>query len=260
MLFINTRPIDRAEPLTACLRQSGFTVVDLPLLALKPRPYDSTLATLYSKLLTTQCIVVVSPMAVQVGMQYLQQSGLSLAQIQHIQWIAVGKKTAQCLAEFGIASHVPEVESSEGMLSLPIFNSIENIQKIAFWRGKGGRQFMMQQCQERHIDVLNFVLYERLCPPETQIQFSALLNQINQFEPPYWTCISSEASWRNWLALTEKHPHLVDACHYLVLGERLYQLLMHDKNTTQKCFNITQILTLEPKAILHSIVQLQRKL
>jgi uroporphyrinogen-III synthase len=60
--------------------------------------------------------------------------------------------------------------------------------------------------------------------------------------------------------LTEKHPHLVDACHYLVLGERLYQLLMHDKNTTQKCFNITQILTLEPKAILHSIVQLQRKL
>lgn len=260
MLFINTRPIDRAEPLTACLRQSGFTVVDLPLLVLKPRPYDDSLSALYAELLTTQCIVVVSPMAVRMGMQYLQQSGLSLAQIQHIQWIAVGRKTAQHLAEFGIQSHVPEVESSEGMLSLPIFNSIENIQRIAFWRGEGGRQFMMQQCQERHIDVLNFVLYERLCPPETHTRFAALLDQIDQFEPPYWICISSGASWRNWLALTKKHPHLVDACHYLVLGERLYQLLMHDKNATQKCFNITEILTLEPEAILHSIVQLQRKL
>ena len=260
MLFINTRPIDRAQPLTQCLLQSGFTVVDLPLLELKPRPYDNILGQLYSQLLTMQIIVVVSPMAVQMGMQYLQQSGVSLTQIQHIQWIAVGKKTAQCLAEFGIASHVPEVESSEGMLDLPIFNTIENIQQIAFWRGEGGRQFMMQQCKERHINVLNFVLYERICPPETQTQFLNLLTMIEQFEPPYWNCISSEASWRNWLTLTQEYPQLLNACHYLVLGERLYQLLMHDKKATQKCFNITQILTLEPEAILQSIVQLQRKL
>jgi uroporphyrinogen-III synthase len=260
MLFINTRPTERAQPLTECLRQSGFTVVDLPLLELKPRPYDSTLAALYSALLSTQIIVVVSPMAVEMGMKYLQQSGLTLAQIEHIQWIAVGKKTAQHLAEFGIHSHVPEVESSEGMLSLPLFNTLTNIKQIAFWRGEGGRQFMMQQCKERHINVLNFILYERICPSETQTGFLNMLAEIERYKPPYWNCISSEASWRNWLALTQNHPDLLDACHYLVLGERLYQLLMHDKNTTQKCFNITQILTLEPEAILHRIVQLQRKL
>ena len=78
MLFINTRPIDRAQPLTECLRQSGFDVVDLPLLELTPRPYNNILQQLYLQLLSTQIIVVVSPTAVQVGMQYLQQSGLSL--------------------------------------------------------------------------------------------------------------------------------------------------------------------------------------
>ncbi|MFW2097893.1 uroporphyrinogen-III synthase [Acinetobacter sp. ULE_I057] len=260
MLFINTRPIDRAQPLTECLRQSGFDVVDLPLLELTPRPYNNILQQLYLQLLSTQIIVVVSPTAVQVGMQYLQQSGLSLLQIKHIQWIAVGKKTAQRLSDYGVESHVPMVETSEGMLSLPLFNTLKDLKKIAFWRGEGGRQFMMQQCQDRHIDVLNFVLYDRACPPETHQRFLDFVARVDQFEPPYWSCISSEASWNNWLVLTRDHQEIVSACHYLVLGERLYQLLRHDKNATQTCLNSTKILNLEPETILQTIVQLQRKL
>lgn len=260
MLFINTRPIDRAQPLTECLRQSGFDVVDLPLLALTPRPYNNTLQQLYLQLLSTQIIVVVSPTAVEIGMQYLQQSGLSLAQIQHIQWIAVGKKTAQRLLDYGVESHVPAVETSEGMLSLPLFNQVKELKRIAFWRGEGGRQFMMQQCQARHIDVLNFILYDRAFPQQTQAQFLDFVNKIEQFEKPYWCCISSEASWHNWLALTRDHQEIVSACHYLVLGERLYQLLRHGKNAAQACLNSTQISNLAPETILQTIVQLQRKL
>lgn len=260
MLFINTRPIDRAQALTQCLSQSGFEVLDLPLLELKPRPLTQLLKQLYSQLQHTQCIVVVSPTAVQVGMQYLQQAGILTSQIKHIQWIAVGKKTAEALAEYQISSHVPEVETSEGMLSLPIFNQLQDITQIAFWRGKGGRQFMMQQCTERHIKVLNFVLYERECPQTTLSKFSAWLPHITQAEKPYWNCISSEASWKHWLALTKDHPDVLNDCHYLVLGERLYQLLLDEKNNHQKCFNITKILDLEPNTILQMILQLQRKL
>ncbi|MEG0489621.1 MAG: uroporphyrinogen-III synthase, partial [Acinetobacter sp.] len=81
MLFINTRPIDRAQALTQCLRQSGFDVLDLPLLELKPRPLTQPLKQLYSQLKHTQIIVVVSPTAVKVGMQYLQQAGILISQI-----------------------------------------------------------------------------------------------------------------------------------------------------------------------------------
>ncbi len=67
---------------------------------------------LFQRLPEVQCIVVVSPTAVSIGMQYLQQSGVLLAQLQHIQWIAVGKTTADCLAEYGIDALIPEVETS----------------------------------------------------------------------------------------------------------------------------------------------------
>jgi hypothetical protein len=44
------------------------------------------------------------------------------------------------------------------------------------------------------------------------------------------------------VALTKDHPKDFDHCHYLVLGERLYQLLHGERNNQQKCFNITQVL------------------
>lgn len=260
MLFINTRPIERAQLLTTCLREAGFDVVDLPLLALKARPFSHQLQSLYSQLQYAQMVVVVSPTAVDIGMQYLQQAGISLAQIQHLQWIAVGKKTAQKLAEFGVRSHIPEVETSEGMLGLPIFKQLKNITQIAFWRGEGGRQFMMQHFENCHIDVLNFVLYERSCPKSSLEQFPSFVAKLGQYDTPYWNCISSEASWNHWLALTQRHDSLVNACHYLVLGERLYQLLVNHKKKTDKCFKISKILNLEPETILHTMLQLQRKL
>lgn len=263
MLFINTRPIDRAHALTQCLIQAGFDVVNLPLLTLTARPYTAELEQLYLQLSHTQVIVVVSPTAVELGMQYLKKSGLSLSKIKHIQWVAVGRRTAQLLRQWGVESHIPDVETSEGMLSLPIFNTLMNLKQVAFWRGEGGRQFMMQQCQDRHIQVLNFVLYKRTCPRETQQLFSDFIDNLSlSITPPkpYWNCITSEASWRNWLDLAQAHASIVKDCHYLVLGERLYQLLQHDKNVMQKCFNITQISDLEPETILQCIKQLQRKL
>ncbi|MFW2084049.1 uroporphyrinogen-III synthase, partial [Acinetobacter guillouiae] len=83
----------------------------------------------------------------------------------------VGKKTAQRLLDYGVESHVPEVETSEGMLSLPLFNQVKELKRIAIWRGEGGRQFMMQQCQARQNDDLNYVLYDRAIPQQTQAQF-----------------------------------------------------------------------------------------
>ena len=97
MLFVNTRPDDRAQALTECLEQANFTVIALPVLELRARPLDQSLKDLYLKLNSTQIIVVVSPKAVEIGLSYLEQSGLSLNDLDHIQWVAVGKKTALAL-------------------------------------------------------------------------------------------------------------------------------------------------------------------
>lgn len=253
MLFINTRPSDRAQTLSECLSQAGVEVLELPLLELKAKPFHLGLQQLYMQLAYTQVIVVVSPTAVEIGMQYLQLAQIPLLNLQHIQWIAVGQKTAQTLAKYSIQSHVPEVETSEGMLSLPIFNTLQNTQQIAFWRGEGGRQFMMQQCQDRHINVLNFVLYERDCPQSTRDQYPEFVQRLTEHASPYWNCISSEASWQHWLTLNQAHEDIIQRCHYLVLGDRLYQLLQDDQKSTQRCFNITQISNLQPHTILDAM-------
>ena len=258
MLFINTRPAERAQALTACLVHADFKVIDVPLLALKAKPFDATLLSLYASLAQTQVIVVVSPTAVDIGMRYLEQAGIALSALTHVQWIAVGKTTAAALAAFGIESLVPEVETSEGMLSLPIFDHIDHLDAIAFWRGEGGRQFMMQQCAEKNITVLNFVLYERYCPEQTQQHFEHIAAQILAEAAPYWVCISSEASWKNWLSLCQHNQFLLNQCHYLVLGERLYQVLCHDKHHLKAQFAVDQLDDLNPATVLNRIHALRR--
>lgn len=253
MLFINTRPLDRGRALTQRLLEAGYNVIDMPLLVLKPHPFDIQLHDLFQRLNQVQVIVVVSPTAVDVGMQYLKEAKIDIAQLAQVQWVAVGQSTAQRLLTYGISSHQPEVETSEGMLSLPLFKKKNNLEKVAFWRGEGGRQFMMQQCVAQQIEVLNFVLYERECPNSTRRNIGEIRQKIQQYDPPHWVCISSEASWKNWLQLFQDQPDIIQSCRYLVLGERLYRLLNDDKYHLKLNFEFTQVNRLNPQTILQAI-------
>ena len=82
--------------------------------------------------------MVVSPAAADIGMQYLQQSGISLNDLRQLQWIAVGQTTAEHLKHYGISSQVPKLETSEGMLELDVFRQFNDLHSVAFWRGEGG--------------------------------------------------------------------------------------------------------------------------
>jgi len=197
MLFINTRPDDRASVLTQALSEAGYQVEALPLLELVAEPFSEALQQLYLALAETKVIVVVSPTAVDIGIRYLQQAGLQLDQLKHIQWVAVGQATAKALAQFKIASVVPEVETSEGMLELPLLKQQMHLNKIAFWRGLGGRQFMMQQLQQQGVEILNFVLYRRQCPEQSFIKFPEIVKKIS-LNQSVAVLISSEASWNYW--------------------------------------------------------------
>lgn len=257
MLFINTRPEDRAASLTQALLVAGYQVESLPLLALVAEPFSDSLQTLYQQLEETQVIVVVSPTAVEIGMRYLQQAGIQLAQLEHIQWIAVGQATAHALAKFDIVSDVPEVENSEGMLELPILKQRENLNKIAFWRGEGGRQFMMQQLQQRGVSILNFVLYRRQCPEKSRTDFFNILRKLNSNQPAA-VLISSEASWCNWLQLCGQYPNDVQWV-YLTLGERLTKILIDSQVQVGNAINIIQLENLSASEIIQRMSDWQGK-
>ncbi len=210
MLFINTRPVDRAASLTMALEQQAVEVYPLPLLELLPRAWDHDLARLYQQLVYTQVIVVVSPSAVQFGMAHLLQSGLTVSDL---------------LGEYGLDSVVPEVETSEGMLQLPVLQNLASDASIAFWRGEGGRQFMMDTLMQHGRLILNFVLYERRCPNETMQQQAELIQCLSEHNH-YVALISSEASWLNWLALLDTNIQL--------LQPRLYSCYKVSKGTHEE--------------------------
>lgn len=257
MLFINTRPEDRASTLTHALQEAGYQVETLPLLELVAEPFLQSLQRLYQQLEQVQVIVVVSPTAVDVGMRYLQQAGISFDQLKHVQWIAVGQATAQALAKLGVASHVPEVESSEGMLDLPILKHQQHLKKIAFWRGLGGRQFMMQQLQQQGVEILNFVLYSRQCPKHSVMIFPEILKKIS-LNHPTAVLISSEASWNYWQQLRAQ-TEVDTECVYLVLGGRLAQILKNAQMQTSKVINIIQLDNLSVSEIIQRVDAWQGK-
>ncbi|MEB3754460.1 uroporphyrinogen-III synthase [Acinetobacter sp. MD2(2019)] len=253
MLLINTRPAHRAQALSAPLREFALEVLDLPLLELRPVAWNATLLRQYQQLLHAQIIVVVSPTAAEIGLAYLKQSGLSLAELAHVQWIAVGAATAEYLAQHQIHAHVPEVETSEGMLSLPILQQ-STVQSVAFWRGEGGRQFMMQQLQQQGIQLLNFVLYTRHCPDKTAVMFQQQLPYLQHSKKKIYVCISSEASWLNWQALCQNAPELLKKCHYLALGERLYRLILTTQNLDGQA-QVTAFARLAPDVIYRYLLE-----
>jgi len=252
MLFINTRPDSRAAELTQALQNKGYQVESLPLLELVAKPFSDSLLQLYQQLRGAQAIVVVSPTAVDVGMQYLKQSSLKLSDLKHIQWIAVGQATANRLHEYGIDAHVPDVETSEGMLSLPILYNMQQTGSVAFWRGEGGRQFMMDTLQQQGIQILNFVLYHRQCPEASYLTFKHLTQNSNYNLEKWLVLITSEASWKYWLELCLKNNVQPD-CVYLVLGPRLFQLVKKYCDQQQAHFHIIQLENLSPSGMIHHI-------
>ena len=249
MLFVNTRPSDRAAALSAALSQHQVNVFELPLLELQAVPYHQELAALYQQLYTSQVIVVVSPTAVEIGMQYLAQSGVRLSDLAHVRWVAVGVKTAEVLAKYGIEAAIPTVETSEGMLQLPSLHQLAQGSCIAFWRGVGGREFMMQQLQDAGMQILNFVLYQRHCPENASERMQELRVKITQHSR-YIVLISSEASFKNWLDIFQEHPDIIKNAQYMVLGSRLTELVQHYQAQHQIYTDVLQVLQLTPRTVL----------
>ena len=213
-VVINTRPVERAAPLTQYLQAAGLSVVEIPMLTLQPRPItDADMALMRQWFAGDyQALVIVSPTAAAAGLAVWQ----ALARERHTQHsetngdkqnnesqnnesqktterqnlsapshlIAVGEATAAVLNEAKIKAasyHVlqPRVANNEGMLAMPEIDSLQAGDKLLVWRGLGGRRLLVNTLQARGVHIDSIAWYERIMPHEACRQYNQWLQQFS---------------------------------------------------------------------------------
>ncbi|MEN8625358.1 uroporphyrinogen-III synthase [Psychrobacter proteolyticus] len=232
-VVINTRPVERAAPLTQHLQAAGLTVVEMPMLTLRPRPTtDLDIALMHQWLAGEyKALVIVSPTAAASGLvawqslehekrkyktkdgndKYAQSllEGLSLPS----PLIAVGEATAAEFSQVRIDTTSyqilqPETANNEGMLAMPEIDSLQAGDKLLIWRGLGGRRLLVDTLQTRGVHIDSIAWYERTMPIDALTQYQqwqqaflthstasdiALLKQ-----PKPIVVISSAAAFEHW--------------------------------------------------------------
>ena len=203
-LVINTRPVERAAPLTRHLQAAGMSVVDMPMLTLQPRlTTDSDMILMRQWLAGEyQALVIVSPTAAASGLaiwQLLerehQANGATDKAVEAIEGssnilvapshlIAVGEATAAVLneAKLSNASYQvlqPAIANNEGMLAMPEIDSLQAGDKLLVWRGLGGRRLLVDTLQARGVHIDSIAWYERKMPIDAMMQYQQWLQDFN---------------------------------------------------------------------------------
>lgn len=252
--FINTRPAERANDLSIALRQRGYTVEELPLLALQAEPLDALLQQQYQQLMQADLIVAVSSSAVKIGIAYYQQLDLPWSVLQHKTWLAIGTTTQRALAQHGLEAICPALETSEGALQLPLLQQCQQ-RTVAFWRGHGGRVALIRHLQAQQCHIINMLLYRRQPPAHSSEQLQQIAHYAQQASVV--VLISSEYSFRHWCQLFAGQLHQFG---YIVLGERVTQLVASQLEATGQGWaphHLQTILQISTDQIDHAIIAMQ---
>jgi uroporphyrinogen-III synthase len=228
--FLNTRPTDRAQPLTDALKQAGWYVDELPLLELIPLPVTEHDQNALKQLLVEppRVIVVVSPTAARLGLQALDVLNVNVAALP-IRWLAVGHGTAQVLKDVGILADVPELETSEGLIASSALCDLVVDELVMVWRGIGGRELVQESLLARGVRLQVLNLYQRQLPASSQVLWanycattSDSVKKDDKHRPDV-VLLSSGESWRYWRELAGEQALMP---WLLVLGQRLMDELV----------------------------------
>lgn len=214
---LNTRPADRAVALSQQLRQAGHQVSELPLLAFESCVLRDADEQALQKIANQSAVVVISPIAAQLGLAHLARLGVSVQQVA-THWIAVGQATAHVLRQAGLQPMVPALETSEGVVALPLLSELTAGQSVMIWRGQAGRELIQLQLQQQQVQLNNLELYRRTVP-------RSLVQDWERIQLTGWpdvVLISSGEAWQHWQQLTGAEA---TRSWLVVLGQRLFQQL-----------------------------------
>lgn len=216
-IFINTRPPLRQNALPQVERVAD--VVSLPLIELKKRPLSDDDKAVLARLCAGgyDVVVVVSITAVEWALSCLSDDELGqilqLNQGGKLCFVAVGKPTANALRAVGLTVETPPVASNESMSQMAIFANAKN---VLFWRGVGGRVFLMNDLQKRGVAVAKVDFYERGI-----LDVSKPLAQLLERGQKMVVLISSEMAWQAWQEAVACVGAELGGFEYLAMGERL---------------------------------------
>ncbi len=195
-VVINTRPVERAAPLTEHLQAAGMSVIDMPMLTLEARPTTEQDMGLMRQWFAGdyQALVIVSPTAAASGLAvwqtleqecHAQKSSENASQQKETGFtglkapshlIAVGEATAAVLNDAKLAASSyqvlqPLIANNEGMLAMPEIDSLQAGDKLLVWRGLGGRRLLVDTLQARGVHIDSIAWYERKMPADAMTQY-----------------------------------------------------------------------------------------
>ncbi|KAA0913490.1 uroporphyrinogen-III synthase [Psychrobacter sp. ANT_WB68] len=195
-VVINTRPVERAAPLTQHLQAAGMSVIDIPMLTLESRATTEQDMGLMRQWFAGdyQALVIVSPTAAASGLavwqvleneHQAQKSERNVSEHKESELkdvkapshlIAVGEATAAVLKDCKLdaASYQvlqPLIANNEGMLAMHEIESLQAGDKLLVWRGLGGRRLLVDTLQARGVHIDSIAWYERIMPADAMAQY-----------------------------------------------------------------------------------------
>lgn len=260
IIFLNTRPEGRNHSIF--YKHTTIKEYSIPLLALYAQPLTAELQQQLKNLVNVDVIIVVSPAAAEILDKYLHQlhhfeNFQDINIIKRKSWVAVGRKTAEYLRKMGIFADIPQIETSEGMWQLDVFK--KDIRRVAFLRGFGGREWLMNQFSANAVQVDNILLYRRECPQNLLENWRNILHDLQKSlvkneKYQIFVLISSGASWQYWQqCLQYQLPQGEVEWTYLVLGERVCCQVQKDLQKLQKIAHAKQLNRLHYDEILEKM-------
>lgn len=161
--IVVTRPADQAKSLSAAIEQHGGEAILFPLIAIAPLAEYHRFEQSISALNQADWAIFISSNAVTHAMPRI------IKQFGHIptklQFAAIGQKTAQTLANFGVQQVlIPQQRfDSETMLALDEMRDVSG-KTIVIFRGVGGREILADTLKQRGAEVIFAECYQRSNP------------------------------------------------------------------------------------------------
>ena len=162
--IVVTRPLAQAGALADAIRAAGGTPFVFPLLLIDPASDPAPLRAALARLADYRLAVFISPNAVAFSVPAILAQGPWPAGLIAA---AVGQGTVRALAAQGVANAIAPTErfDSEALLELPELQRASVAgQRVAIFRGDGGRELLADTLRERGATVDCITCYHRSAP------------------------------------------------------------------------------------------------
>ncbi|MDT8429086.1 MAG: uroporphyrinogen-III synthase [Pseudomonadales bacterium] len=173
-----TRPAQQSMTLTARIEQAGGHVCQLPLIEIEAITDADAVAELKQKILNLDrydAAIFISTNAANLGLEWIERYWPQLP--TGLTAFAVGPGTAKVLARLPWpVYHSARGVTSEDLLALPQLKHIKG-QRIALFRGQGGRELLAETLRQRGAEVDYLELYRRQTPDYSSSSVDDLLRQ-----------------------------------------------------------------------------------